>query len=69
MNLLGAVHGVDDRGKLNQEGITNGFDNVAVMFRDSLLHELVMDLKQPQHAGFIVGQNVLLDGGATNTTL
>jgi 3-oxoacyl-[acyl-carrier protein] reductase len=22
-----------------------------------------------QHAGFIVGQNVLLDGGATNTTL
>jgi len=22
-----------------------------------------------QHAGFIIGQNVLLDGGATNTTL
>jgi 3-oxoacyl-[acyl-carrier protein] reductase len=22
-----------------------------------------------QHAGFIVGQNILLDGGATNTTM
>ena len=31
LNLLGALHGMDDGGKVHQEGITNGFDDMAVM--------------------------------------
>ena len=53
LNLLGALHGMDDGGKVHQEGITDGFDDVAVMLSHGLLDDLVMDVQQPQHAGFI----------------
>ena len=53
MNRLGALHGMDDRGELDQEGITNSFDNMAMMVTHSLLDEAVMDVKQPHRAGFV----------------
>ena len=39
LNLLGALHGMDHRGKVHQEGITDGFDDVAVMCAHRLLNE------------------------------
>ena len=53
LNLLGALHGVDDGRKVHQEGITDGFDDLAVMGTHRLLNELIMDVQQPQHAGFV----------------
>ena len=42
-----------DRGKLDQEGIPDGFDDVTVMFTHSLLDELVMDVQEPHRARFV----------------
>ena len=53
LNLLGALHGVNDGGKIYQEGITDGFDDRAVMRSHRLLNELIMDVQQPQRAGFV----------------
>ena len=53
LNLLGALHGMDDGGKVHQEGIADGFDDRAVMRSHRLLDELIMDVQQPQRAGFI----------------
>ena len=47
LNLLRALHGVDDRGKVYQEGITNSLDDRAVMFGHSLLDDLIMGFQQP----------------------
>ena len=44
---------MDDRREVDQEGITNGFDDMAVMFSHCLLDNLVMHFQQPQHAGFV----------------
>src|SRR5215813_8431039 len=43
LHLLGTLHGVDDRGKVHQEGIANGFDEMAAMFSHRLLDNPVMD--------------------------
>ena len=53
LNLLGALHGVDDGGKVDQEGIADSLDDRAVMRSYGLLNNLIMDVQQPQHAGFI----------------
>jgi hypothetical protein len=53
LNLLGTLNSVDYGGKVHQEGVTNGFDDVAMMHNDSLRDDLIMDVEQPQHAAFI----------------
>ena len=53
LNLLGALHGMDDRGKVYQKGIAHRFDDRAVMLSDRLLNDAIMDVQQPQHAGFV----------------
>jgi hypothetical protein len=53
LNLLGALHSVDNGGKVGEECVTDGFDDYAVMFTHRLLDELIMDVQQPQHTGFI----------------
>jgi len=53
VNLLRTLHSVDDGGKVDQERIADGFDHVAVMGIHRLVDELIVDLKQSQHPGFI----------------
>ncbi len=48
LNLLGALHGVNHGGEIDQKGVANGFDDVAVMCSRGLLQELIMDLQQAQ---------------------
>ena len=43
VNRLCALHGMDHRGEVHQEGIAHGLDDMAVMLSDSLLNDLVMD--------------------------
>jgi len=38
------MHGVDYRGEVHQEGITDGLDDVAVMRGHGLLDDLVMHI-------------------------
>ena len=53
LDLLSALYGVDDGGKVHQKGITHGFDHRAMMGSHSLLNHLIMNVKQPQRdAGF-----------------
>ena len=52
-NLLGALHGVDDGGEVDQKGVAHGFDHRTVMFSHCVLDKLVVDVEQPQHAGFV----------------
>jgi hypothetical protein len=40
-------------GKVHQEGITNRFDDCAVMVSDRLVDYLIVNIQQPQHAGFV----------------
>ncbi len=44
---------MDDGGKVHEKGITDGFDDVAMMVSHCLLDNLIMDFQQPQHAGFV----------------
>src|SRR5262249_9129300 len=53
LNVLRTLHGVHDGGKVDQEAIAHGFDDLAVVFCDRLLNQLVMHFQQPQHARFI----------------
>jgi len=53
VNLLGALHSVDHGGRVHQKGIANRLDDRAVMLGNCLLNDVVMDLQQPQRAGFI----------------
>ena len=53
LNLLGALHSMNDRGKVYQEGITDSFDDRAVILGHSLLDDLIMRLQQSQRTGFI----------------
>ena len=39
LNLLGALHGVDDGGKVHQKGIADGLDDRAVMLSHRLLND------------------------------
>ena len=53
LNLLGALHGMDDGREVYQKGIPNGLDDRAMMFSHRLLDDLIMHFQQPQHAGFV----------------
>ncbi len=53
LNLLRALHGVDDGGKVYQERITDGFDNRTMMRYHGPLNNLVMEVQQPQRPSFI----------------
>jgi hypothetical protein len=53
LNILRALHGVNNGGEVHEEGIPNGLDDRAVMFSNGPLDNLIMDVKEPQHAGFI----------------
>src|SRR5215475_9991439 len=53
LNLLGALHGVDDRGEIDQKAITRRFDDVPLIGSDSLLNDLVMGFQEAQRAGFV----------------
>ena len=53
LNLLRALHGVDDGREVHQKGIADGFDDRAVMVSYGLLNEVIMDVEQAQHAGFV----------------
>jgi len=53
LDLLGALDHVDHGREIDQEGITDSFNDRAVMFSDGVLNELVMNLQQAQHAGFV----------------
>jgi hypothetical protein len=53
LDLLRALHGVDDGGKVHQKGITDSFDDHTTMRSHGLLNNLIVDVEQPQHAGFI----------------
>ncbi len=54
LNLLRALHGMHDGGKVHQEGIADGLDDRG---HDAQLTacwmSLIMDIQQPQHAGFV----------------
>lgn len=53
LNLLRTLHGVDHGRKIHQERIPNRFDDVPMMHAHGLLNELVVDIEQAQHAGFV----------------
>ena len=53
LDLLRALHGMDDRGKVHQEGIAHGFDDRAMMRSYCLLNNAIVDIEQPQHASFV----------------
>jgi hypothetical protein len=53
VNLLRALDRIDYRGEIDQEAVTDGFNDCAVKFGDGMLNELVVDLQQAQHAGFV----------------
>ena len=44
---------MNDGGKVDEKRIPDGFDDVPVMDTHCLLDNLVMNIEQPQHAGFI----------------
>jgi hypothetical protein len=53
LNLLGTLHGMDDRGEVHQEGIADGLDDGAVMDTYCLLDELVMGVQPLEGTRFI----------------
>ena len=80
-NMLPGIHATDravslDKGAAAQQGIS---EDEATVQRQATIPARRYGTRQEfgamcaflcsQHAGFIVGQNILLDGGATNSTL
>jgi hypothetical protein len=53
LNLLRTLHGMNHGRKIDQEGIPDSFDDPAVVFRDQLLDEGIVDFEQSQHPGFV----------------
>ena len=53
LNLLGALHGMNDGRKIDQEGIPDGFDDCAMTIGDCPLDNLIMNIQQPQHPPFV----------------
>ena len=53
LNLLGTLDGMNNRGEIHQERITDSFDDLTVMFRHRVLDDAIMHVEQPQHASFI----------------
>jgi hypothetical protein len=53
LHLLGTLDGMDDRREIHQEGITDGFDDVAVMGTHRVLNNPIVNFQQAQHPPFI----------------
>ena len=53
VNRLRALHGMNDGGKLDEKGVTNGFNDMAMIHTHSLLDEPIMDVQQPHRARFV----------------
>jgi hypothetical protein len=53
LDLLRALHGVDDRRKVHQKGVSHGFNDRAVMGGYGLLNHAIVDVEQAEHAGFV----------------
>jgi hypothetical protein len=53
LHVLGALHGVDDGRKIDQERIAEGLDDLAMMDSDGLFHHLIMHSQQPQCTCFV----------------
>ena len=53
LHLLRTLDSVDDRGKVNEEGVTDGFDDMPVVNTHCLLDNLIVNLQQPQHPRFV----------------
>src|SRR6266540_2916957 len=53
LDLLRALHSMDDGGKVHQKGITDSFYDRAMMRSHSLLNNLIVEVEQAQHMGFI----------------
>ena len=80
-NMLPGIHATDravglDTGVSNAEGITIDEARAkrqatipARRYGTSAEFGAMCAFLCSQHAGFIVGQNILLDGGAVNTTM
>src|SRR5690349_4672709 len=44
---------MDDGGEVDEEGVTDGFDDMAVMCAHGLVEEVVMDVQQSHGARFV----------------
>ena len=53
LNLLGELDRMNDRRKIHQEGIPDGLDDRAMVLGHCLLDDVIMDVQEPQHAGFV----------------
>src|SRR5262245_39361381 len=53
LNSLRTLHGIDDGGKIYQKRITDRLNDRTMTFSHGLADDPVMDVEQPQHAGFI----------------
>jgi hypothetical protein len=53
LDVLGALHGMHDGGEVDEKGVTNRFDDLAVMCSDGLVDHVIMYVQQAQHACFI----------------
>jgi hypothetical protein len=53
LKVLGALDRLHDRGKIDQEGIANGFNDRAMVRGYGLLDNLIVNIQQAQHTGFV----------------
>jgi hypothetical protein len=53
LDLLRTLHGMDHRRKVHQKGITDSFNDRAMMRSHGLLNQLIVNVEQAQHADFI----------------
>src|SRR5215475_10464488 len=53
LDLLRALYSMNDRGEVHQKGIPDRFDDRTMMGSHGLLNDLIVDIEQAQHAGFV----------------
>jgi hypothetical protein len=53
LNVLRTLHGVDHGGKLQQEAVPRGLNDLALMVNHGTLNEDIVHFQQPQHAYFV----------------
>jgi hypothetical protein len=53
LNSLGALHGMDDGGKLEQEAVAGSLNHVTRILSHGLLDDVIVGSQQPQRASFI----------------
>jgi hypothetical protein len=47
LNVLGALHGVNDGGEVHQECVAHSLDNHTVMCNDRPVDNLIVNIQQP----------------------